>query len=120
MGTQQITDLSYLREIAMGDEDTVIEITEAFLDDVPHTLEKMKNHFANKEWEKLYEQAHKIKPNLQYMGMDQARELILEIEEQARTENIEDDLGQKIEKIDDLCSQAIDELSSKIKQLKAN
>lgn len=120
MDNNQITDLSYLREIATGDEDMMIEIIETFLEDAPRTLEKIKTHFANKEWKELHKQAHKLKPNLQYMGMAQARQLVLDIEEQAKTENIEDDLGEKIKKFDDICSQAIDELSSKVKQLKAN
>ncbi len=51
--------------------------------------------YTNEEWELLYKQAHKIKPNLQYMGMDRAHNLILYIEEQAKLENVSDDLVKK-------------------------
>lgn len=120
MSNERVTDLSYLQDIAMGDQEIVIETTEAFLDDAPQLLDQIHSHFANQEWEKLHKQAHKIKPSLQYMGMNRAWELIKDIEEQAKTENISDDLEGKIEEFDDLCSRGMNELSSKIEQLKAS
>jgi HPt (histidine-containing phosphotransfer) domain-containing protein len=120
VGNQSIIDLSYLREIAMGDKEIVIETTKLFLENTPGILDNMEEYFANKEWDKLYEQAHKIKPNLQYMGMEQARELIIEIEEQARTQNISEDLENKIKEFNSICSQGLDELSEKIEEIESN
>lgn len=119
MSNQEVTDLSYLREMAMGDDEIVIETTEVFLEDTPNALDNLQEHFANQEWDKLKKQAHKIKPNTQYMGMDRARELILEIEEQAKTENISEDLGSKIKEFNSICRQALDELSAKLDKIKS-
>lgn len=116
---QSVTDLSYLREVVMGDEEIVIETTKAFLKNTPNFLNNMKEHFANQEWDKLYKQAHKIKPNLEYMGMEQARELILEIEEQAKSGEPSESLGDKIKELNSICSRAFDELSVKIEELKS-
>lgn len=116
---QSVTDLSYLREVVMGDEEIIIETTKAFLKETPNVLDNMNEHFTNQEWDELYKQAHKIKPNMEYMGMTQARELILEIEEQAKTREISDDLGDKIKKFHSLCTKALDELSEKIKELES-
>jgi len=79
----------------MGDDDFVIETTKTF---APMHVSKYKRLIAytNEEWELLYEQAHKIKPNLQYMGMDRVHNLLLDIEEQAKLENVSDDLGEKL------------------------
>ena len=119
MEKQSITDLSYLREMAMGDEDIVIETTEVFLEDTPDALEKMKAYYANEQWDELGKLAHKIKPNLSYMGMERARELIIDIEEQAKGKNISDDLRDKISEFEDLCRQAFGELTAKVKKLKS-
>lgn len=116
---QQVTDLSYLREVAMGDEDIVIETTQTFLENAPEALDQIQEAYSNQELQTLYKQAHKIKPNLQYMGMEQARELILEIEEQAKSENISDDLGDKVNEFISICSRGLEELSEKIRKLQA-
>lgn len=120
MGDQSVTDLSYLRELAMGDEEIVVDTAKIFLKNAPGEIENLKKHFANEEWEKLYQQAHKIKPNLEYMGMERAGELILEIEEQAKTQNISEDLGDKIDEFYSVCSQGLDELDEKIKEIESN
>lgn len=117
---QSVTDLSYLREVVMGDEEIVIETIQIFLENTPDILKKMKEHFANQEWDKLYKQAHQIKPNLEYMGLKQAREIILEIEEQAKSGKPSGNLGDKIKEFDSICSQALEELSAKIEELKSD
>ena len=119
MDNKSVTDLSYLREIAMGDDSIVIETTEAFLDDAPAAIENIQQHYDNEEWQQLYKKAHKIKPNLKYMGMEQAHELILDIEEQAKTGEISDNFGNKVSEFCSLCRQALDELSDKIEALRA-
>lgn len=114
---QPVTDLSYLREIAMGDEEIVIETTKAFLADAPGTVQNMLQHFAHKEWSQLYKQAHKIKPNLNYMGMERAYHLIIGIEQQAKSGNILEDFEDMLYEFNRLCTQGFEELSTKIAEL---
>lgn len=102
----------------MGDESIVIETTEAFLEDTPGSIKQMKAAYANEDWDRLARIAHKIKPNLSYMGMDRARELILDLEEQSKNREFADDFRQQIKELDQLCEQAFDELSEKVEQLK--
>lgn len=102
----------------MDDDSIVIETIEAFLDDTPNALENIQKYYEEKEWQQLYKQAHKIKPNLKYMGMERAHELILTIEEQANTGEISDNLGEKISEFCSLSHQALEELSEKIESLK--
>jgi len=105
--------------MAMGDDSIIIEITKVFLKDAPDAIEQMKASYANEDWEQLAKIAHKIKPNLIYMGMDRARELILDIEQQAKSGNIRDECRQQITEIDQLCNRAFSELTDKVEQLKA-
>lgn len=120
VNNQSVTDLSYLREVVMGDEEIIIKTTKAFLEDTPNVLNNMKEHFSKEEWDKLYKQAHKIKPNMEYMGMKQARELVLEIEEQAKSGDPSDNLGDKIKELNLICVKAHEELSAKIEELKSD
>lgn len=103
----------------MGDDEIVLETAAVFLEDTPTAIQNLREHFANQEWDSLHKQAHKMKPGLKYMGMDRASELILEIEGQAKSGNISEDLGSKIKELHSLCSKAIEELSDKIEGLKS-
>lgn len=118
MDNKSVTDLAYLREIVMDDDSIVIETVETFLDDMPTALENIKKHYEAEDWKQLSKQAHKIKPNLKYMGMERAHELILDIEKQAKTEEIGNNLEKEVFEFISLCRQAFDELSEKIDALK--
>lgn len=117
MGDQELTDLSYLRELAMGDEDIVIETMETFLEDTPKAIEEIKSFYDKADWEGLWKRAHKIKPNLSYMGMERARELIIDIEEQAKNEQISDGMGEQIAELEEVCRRSFEELSVKLEKL---
>ncbi len=119
MDNQQLTDLSYLRKVAMGDDEIVIETTEAFLDDTPEALKNLQECFADQKWEQMSRQAHKIKPGLKYMGMEQALELINDIEKQTKSGDVQVDLGSKVKEFNALCSKAIDELLEKVEKIKS-
>jgi HPt (histidine-containing phosphotransfer) domain-containing protein len=103
----------------MGDEELVIETTEAFLKDIQNSLEQMKVFSANQQWDDLGRLAHKIKPSLTYMGMERGRELIVDIEEEANSDSTSADIADKIVEFEEICDQAIKELSSKVEELKA-
>lgn len=118
MNNNPVTDLSYLREIAMGDEVIVIEAAETFLNDAPKALQDIQEYYQNKNWSALAKEAHKIKPNFSYMGMERARELIADIEKQAKSQKLSDDLDQKIQELHTLCSRAFDELNEKVDLIK--
>lgn len=118
MDNNEVTDLSYLRELAMGDEEIVIETMETFIDNVPVTIANIKEAYSNNDWQELYKQAHKIKPSLKYMGMEKASDLIIDIEQQAKQENISDHLEEQVSTFVVLCEQALTELSDKVEALR--
>ena len=119
VGKEPVTSLSYLREVVMDDEDIVIQTVEAFLKDAPQSLKDIQRHFKHHEWDKLAQAAHKIKPNLKYMGMARAFELIKDIEDQAKSGEITIGLAGKVKKFEGICDQALQELSIKVERLKA-
>lgn len=101
----------------MGDEAIIMDTAKAFLEDTPKALDRISDFYANQQWDKLYKEAHRIKPSLKYLGMNRASELIIEIEKQAKFRHISDDLENKIEEFVRICSGALDELSEKLDTL---
>jgi HPt (histidine-containing phosphotransfer) domain-containing protein len=75
-----IYSLDKLQEMAAGDEDFVHSVITVFLEEVPIDLEALEIAIREKDFENVYKLAHKIKPNVDLLGMEQTRATALEIE----------------------------------------
>ncbi|MDX1587186.1 MAG: Hpt domain-containing protein [Balneolaceae bacterium] len=117
MTDQQLVNLAYLEEISGGDEELIIEMIEMFLDIVPDTLSNMENLHEQKEWEDLRAQAHKLKPNMAYMGIDTGRELLQEIEKHAENGD-SSEIDNKLERLNSISETAIARLREILEDLK--
>ena len=77
-------DLSYLKDVASGSDEFMIDMIDLFLDQTPAYFEQMEQFISEENWSKVADIAHKIKPTLAFMGVDSARESMAEIEQNAR------------------------------------
>lgn len=113
-------DLSYLEELSMGDESMIIEMIELFLEKSPGNVDAIHRHYRDEEWKKLGEAAHKFKPTLDYMGMEETRERLEAVERLVNNGEPEDPerLKERIDEIEDQCKQAYGLLKKKLSQLK--
>ena len=118
MSENKITNLSYLEEIGMGDDDLLVEMIEMFLKNTPETLKSLREYNNEQNWNKLSAEAHKFKPNLSYVGLDEARDIILTIEQTAKTEDNPDGFIGEIEQVEEICQQAYKELEQQLQELK--
>lgn len=75
-----IYSLDKINEMAEGDQDFVISVVTVFLEEVPVDLEGLEQAISSQDYENIYKLAHKIKPNVDLLGMEQARATALEIE----------------------------------------
>lgn len=75
-----IYSLDKINEMAEGDNDFVVSVISVFLEEVPQDLEDLEKAIENKDFENVYKLAHKIKPNVDLLGMEQSRAIALEIE----------------------------------------
>jgi len=75
-----IYSLDKINELAEGDEDFIRSVVSVFLEEVPEDLIALENAIAAKDFEQIYKMAHKIKPNVDLLGMEQTRANALEIE----------------------------------------
>ncbi|WP_335966345.1 Hpt domain-containing protein [Galbibacter sp. PAP.153] len=76
--------LNKLNELSGGDKEFNTSVIQTFISETPDDIENLKKAIANKEFDHIYQFAHKIKPNADLLGIDQVRENMLAIEGHAR------------------------------------
>lgn len=81
-----IYSLDKINEMADGDEDFINSVISVFLDEVPQDLKGLEEALANQNYQQVYQLAHKIKPNVDLLGMEQTRATALEIETLGKNE----------------------------------
>ncbi len=75
-----IYSLDKLNEMANGDTDFINSVISVFLDEVPNDLLGLEKALEEENHEQVYQLAHKIKPNVDLLGMEQTRAAALEME----------------------------------------
>ena len=56
----------------------------------PETFERMHQNIKDKSWPELAINAHSLKPQAEYMGIDTLKELLIEIEKKIKNDQLED------------------------------
>jgi len=90
-----IYSLDKIKEMAEGDEDFILSVIAIFLEEVPADLTDLEEAVASKDFQQIYKLAHKIKPNVDLLGMEQTRILALDIETLGKSESNFDDIATK-------------------------
>lgn len=75
-----IYNLDKINEMADGDEDFINSVISVFLEEVPQDLEGLEKALEQQDHQQVYQLAHKIKPNVDLLGMEQTRAVALQIE----------------------------------------
>jgi HPt (histidine-containing phosphotransfer) domain-containing protein len=81
---KQPLDLSYLREMSGDSAEFMIEMLDAFQKQTPIYLDDLQNAIKAENWKATSEYAHKMKPTFYYIGREDARDHMQEIERNAR------------------------------------
>lgn len=105
-----IYSLDKLNEMAAGDEDFVHSVITVFLEEVPVDLEALEAAIVAKDFENVYKLAHKIKPNVDLLGMEQTRATALEIETLGKSSENREEIESKFPLLKKDVLQVISEL----------
>lgn len=76
--------LDKLNELAAGDQDFIITIIQAFMEEAPEDMASLKEAVSKQDFDNIYQFSHKLKPNLDLLGMDYAKNSMLAIEKEAK------------------------------------
>ncbi|RIV34215.1 Hpt domain-containing protein [Flagellimonas lutimaris] len=90
-----IYNLDKINEMAEGDEDFIVSVISVFLEEVPEDLESLEKAIGSKDYENIYKLAHKIKPNVDILGMEHTRAKALEIETLGKTTGSMEEIEEK-------------------------
>jgi two-component system, sensor histidine kinase len=73
-------DLSKLNRIANGNKDFVRKMVQIFIKDIPVRTELMKDALARHNGDEIYGTAHKLKPGIDDLGIEDLKSVVREIE----------------------------------------
>ncbi len=105
-----IYSLDKLNEMAGGDNDFITSVVSVFLEEVPQDLQGLEVAVNNKNYETIYQLAHKIKPNVDLLGMEQTRVAALEIETLGKKGNTSEEIASIFPTLKKDITQVISEL----------
>ncbi|TDQ30858.1 Hpt domain-containing protein [Zeaxanthinibacter enoshimensis] len=105
-----IYNLDKINEMAEGDEDFVLSVISVFLEEVPVDLEALEQGISSRDHNQVYQMAHKIKPSVDLLGMEQTRATALEIETLGKNEANMDEIAKKFPTLKTDILQVISEL----------
>ncbi|HSV76025.1 MAG TPA: response regulator [Bacteroidales bacterium] len=109
-------DLTYLDETSEGDKEFSSTMISFFVENTPAVLENLKNKVKLEDWEAVRQIAHKLKPQVIYMGIHIIKDDVEKMEDYANHKiNLEEIpvLGSRVEKY---CFLAIEQLKEELKK----
>lgn len=102
-------DLTYLKEMSDNDIKFITGMVKSFVTQSPKEIENIWFHYSNNETDKIANLIHKLKPSITFMGIHKLKNLVLEIEENAKQKKL-DLLKTQLEKFEIISKMAIEEL----------
>lgn len=112
---KQLYNLQSLREIVDNDEEEVKEMVQMFLDLAPATHSEMKEAYEEKNFEELGKLAHKLKTSIRLMEIAELEEEVLAVEKNSKENRNLNELGQLMDKINDVLPKAICQIRETVK-----
>lgn len=103
-------NLAKVYEISDNDNEFVLQIANLFITDIPEDLTQVKEGIEEKDYQKAYSFAHKIKPTLDLLGMTVAFEEILMIEDWTKKQGKRKEIIETYKDVEDRVEKAVKEI----------
>ena len=114
-----VIDLSYLREVASDNTEFMIEMIDIFLAQTPGYIDQLTEAINQKNWSKISDLSHKIKPTMSFMGVESAKDTLGEIELKSRNQVDYEWIVEEYNKLKDVFKIMLVKLEEKKKELLA-
>ncbi len=109
-------DLTYLKEMSDNDKGFILDMIKSFIAQTPKDIENIWFHHSNEEYDEVANIIHKIKPSITFMGIHKLKDLVLEIEDNAKRRKL-DVLSDQLKFFEHTCKKAIAELKEEILEM---
>ena len=101
--------LSRVRELADNDEDFVMSLAQAFIEEVPEDAARLQKAVAEKDYFTAYQAAHKMKPTIDLFELGVLDELIL-VQDWGKFEKTGEDVSEPLEQVLEAVAKAEQEI----------
>ncbi len=99
-----------VRELADGDEDFIVALASAFLEEVPEDAARLKKAVHEKDYYTTYQAAHKMKPTIDMFELGVLTDLI-EVQDWGKHENKDNsDVSNQLQLVLEAVENATDEI----------
>lgn len=101
--------LHRVRELAENDEDFVVALVGAFLEEVPEDAERLRKSVPVKDYKEIYQAAHKMKPTIDLFELGIYDQLI-EIQDFGKFEQTDKDVTSQLQVLLTAVDNAVNEM----------
>ena len=84
-----MVDFTFLKKFTKDDPKKMKRYIGLYLDVAPKTFAEMKHNLEDKDWEQLRINAHSLKPQADFMGINSLKEELIKIEEAVKVNNFD-------------------------------
>lgn len=112
-------DLSYLIKMVGHNPTFMIEVFDTFIDQTPVYLTELDSALASKDWDMVANSIHKIKPTFSYIGRDDIKDFVQEIEQNARNKENVEEIPANVSRLKDLLQHVYAQLEEAKKDIQA-
>lgn len=81
-------DLSYMKKFTNSDPKKMKRYILLYLETAPEIFEEMKKNMEKKNWDQLRINAHSLKPQAEFMGIPNLKEVLIEIEDAVKLKKL--------------------------------
>jgi HPt (histidine-containing phosphotransfer) domain-containing protein len=103
--------LDRVREMADNDEDFVMALAAAFIEEVPEDAERLKKAVPESDYYEAYQAAHKMKPTIDLFGLG-VLDLLIEIQDWGKYEQEDITVDKQLEIVLSAIENAVNEIKS--------
>ena len=107
----QYYKLDRVRELADNDEDFVLAIAAAFIEEVPEDAERLKKSVPEKDYQEVYQAAHKMKPTIDMFELGVLDALII-VQDWGKLEQGDTDVNAQLQIVLTAVESATNEIKS--------
>lgn len=94
----QYYKLDRVRELADNDEDFVLAIAAAFIEEVPEDAERLKKSVPENDYQEVYQAAHKMKPTIDLFELG-VLETLIEVQDWGKLEQTDKNVDAQLQTV---------------------
>ena len=94
----QYYKLDRVRELADNDEDFVLAIAAAFIEEVPEDAERLKKSVPEKDYQEVYQAAHKMKPTIDLFELG-VLDTLIEVQDWGKLEQTDKNVDTQLQAV---------------------